>query len=119
MKTKNNSLKIIKPKNKSKIPKALRQQVWLNHMGKKFESKCIILWCSNKITVFNFHVGHNIPESKGGTLNINNLFPICSNCNLSMSNNYTIDEWNILGIKKQNILYKTILYIKYFFKKCF
>ena len=49
---------------------------------------------SNTINVFNFQVGHNIPESKGGTLSLNNLKPICGRCNFSMGNNYTIDEWN-------------------------
>ena len=47
----------------------------------------------NVITVFDFHVGHDIPESKGGTLDINNLKPICARCNLSMSDTYTIQEW--------------------------
>tara|TARA_Y100001958_G_C21233917_1_gene560024 strand:- start:2077 stop:2358 length:282 start_codon:yes stop_codon:yes gene_type:complete len=78
---------------KKKIPKAIRQQCWLNNFGKKYENKCYIPWCKNIINVFNFHVGHDIPESKGGTLDINNLKPICSNCNLSMSDNYTIQEW--------------------------
>ena len=45
-----------------------------------FRKKCKIKWCKNEITVFNFHVGHNIPRSKGGSLNLNNLVPICSNC---------------------------------------
>lgn len=47
--------------------------------------------------VFNFHVGHNIPESKGGDMVLENLRPICQGCNLSMGNNYSIDEWNKLG----------------------
>ena len=81
---------------KQKIPKALREQVWLHYIGKQYETKCPIVWCTNKINVHNFHVGHNIPESKGGTLDIKNLRPICSSCNLSMSDNYTIDEWNAL-----------------------
>ena len=54
-------------------------------------------WCKNKIDVFNFHVGHNIPESKGGATVLENLRPICPSCNLSMGNNYSIDEWNKLG----------------------
>ena len=85
---------------KKSIPKAIRQQVWIYYFGKKFEHSCYIPWCRNKITVFNFHVGHNIPESKGGTLSIQNLRPICSNCNLSMSNNYTITEWIKLSPNK-------------------
>ena len=81
----------------STIPKALRQQVWIQYNGERFRNSCSIKWCKNDITVFYFHVGHNIPRSKGGTLELNNLVPICSNCNLSMSDKYTIDEWNKLG----------------------
>lgn len=37
-------------------------------MDKKFWSsfshKCYINWCTNKINVFDFHVGHDIPEVK-------------------------------------------------------
>ena len=82
---------------KEKIPKALREQVWLTHIGKKYEAKCHVKWCKNKITVFDFQSGHNIPESKGGTTDINNLRPICSRCNSSMNDNYSIDEWEKLS----------------------
>ena len=82
---------------KLKIPKALREQVWLKYINKKYTSKCYINWCKNEIDVFNFHIGHNMPESKGGTLNLDNLRPICARCNLSMSNKYTIDEWQKLS----------------------
>jgi len=78
---------------KKNIPKALRQQVWIKHFGEIFKSKCHIKWCKNIITVFNYECGHNIPESKGGETTIDNLFPICSSCNKSMSDNYTISEW--------------------------
>lgn len=82
---------------KATIPKALREQVWRNYMGKEFEGKCCVSWCTNKITAFQFEVGHNIPESKGGSTTAENLRPICSRCNSSMNNKYTIDEWNTLG----------------------
>ena len=80
-----------------KIPRALREQVWVTYIGRRYENKCHIRWCKNKIDVFNFQVGHNIPESKGGLTILENLRPICARCNLSMSNNYTIDEWQELG----------------------
>ena len=86
------STKLLSSKSQS-IPYALRQQVWLKNIGEKFEGKCITNWCSNKINVFNYECGHNIPKSKGGLLTINNLFPICRQCNSSMGNKYTIDEW--------------------------
>ena len=79
---------------KEKLPKGVREQVWIKSFGKQFESKCFISWCENTINVFDFHVGHNIPRSKGGNNSLENLKPICSRCNTSMGSNYTIDEWN-------------------------
>ena len=55
----------------------------------------------NIMNVFDFHVGHDIPESKGGTLDLENLKPICSRCNQSMSDNYTIQEWIQLTKEKE------------------
>lgn len=82
---------------KKSIPKALKEQVWLQKMGKVFESKCPIVWCENRINSFDFHTGHNIPESKGGKTTIDNLIPICDRCNTSMGDRFTIDDWNKLG----------------------
>jgi 5-methylcytosine-specific restriction endonuclease McrA len=82
---------------KASVPRALREEVWRTYMGKTFEGKCRVTWCSNRINVFDFEVGHNIPESKGGALVLTNLRPICGRCNKSMGNKYTIDEWNTAG----------------------
>ena len=82
---------------KKTIPKAVREQCWISLFGKEFEHSCYISWCSNTINVFDFHVGHDTPESNGGTLDIDNIKPICARCNLSMSNNYTIAQWNIFN----------------------
>jgi 5-methylcytosine-specific restriction endonuclease McrA len=79
---------------KANIPKALREQVWLRRMGHRFDGKCRVTWCRNTISVFDFQCGHNIPESKGGKTTLDNLVPICGRCNISMGNQYTIDEWN-------------------------
>lgn len=95
--------KVKKPYKKQKIPKAVREQVWVFYFGKSFNHKCFVSWCNNTVDVFNFHVGHNKPESKGGKLTIENLRPICSRCNHSMSNNYTIQEWIDIGKKKQKV----------------
>lgn len=82
---------------KAKIPVALREQMWLRDCGPVYEATCTVSWCKNKITVFDFHAGHNIPESKTGGTVLENLAPICSRCNLSMGNRYTISEWCTLG----------------------
>jgi len=79
---------------KAKIPKALREQVWLRHRGQVYEAKCTTDWCQNRMTVFDFQVGHCVPESKGGATTIDNLVPLCSRCNLSMGNQFTTQEWS-------------------------
>lgn len=80
-------------KRKQKIPAAIQEAIWIQKMGRVFEGKCLTTWCPNKITVFDFHSGHDIPESKGGAVSIENLYPICARCNLSMGDRYTFQEW--------------------------
>ena len=87
---------------KSNIPKAIREQCWTKNFGPVFQHSCYINWCDNTINVFDFHVGHDKPESKGGSLSVDNLKPICARCNLSMSNKYTIQQWIQLNGKKQS-----------------
>jgi 5-methylcytosine-specific restriction endonuclease McrA len=82
---------------KAKIPLALREQVWLFYCGERFKRKCLVAWCENIMTVFNFESGHNVPESKGGATQLSNLRPICSKCNKSMGDRYTIDEFSKLS----------------------
>lgn len=80
-------------KRKDTIPVALREAIWLHHIGRQFEGKCKTTWCKNTITVFDFQSGHDQPESKGGPTTFENLVPICARCNLSMGNRYTFAEW--------------------------
>jgi hypothetical protein len=94
----------VKKKAKQKIPVALREQVWIYRMGRSFEGKCPVTWCQNRITVFDFQSGHNIPESRGGPTNLENLIPLCSRCNLSMGDKYTIDEWCQISPEKTVVI---------------
>jgi 5-methylcytosine-specific restriction endonuclease McrA len=89
---------------KKKIPKALKEQVWLKYNGNKFNGVCAVRWCTNIITPFTFETGHNIPESKGGATDIGNLRPICSKCNKSMGDSYTIDEFSQLSRGKPTFM---------------
>jgi hypothetical protein len=79
---------------KKVISKKLREEVWLKHFGKTFSAKCPVQWCTREISVFSFEAGHNIPESKGGNTTIDNLIPICGDCNRSMGDRFTIDEFS-------------------------
>ena len=76
--------------------KKIREQVWIHHNGKMFECKCYVTWCTNKVDVFNFQVGHDTPKALGGSNELLNLKPICQNCNQSMGSRYSITEWNQL-----------------------
>ena len=80
------------------LPASIKQNIWIKFCGTSFNHKCYITWCTTEITTFSFEVGHNIPHSLGGSIDIDNLRPICSKCNKSMGNRYTIDEWNDLLI---------------------
>lgn len=82
---------------KAAIPRALREQVWIVYAGRVYERKCLIPWCQNTMSVFDFHVGHDVPESGGGATDMMNLRPICSRCNLSMADTYTIQQWSALS----------------------
>lgn len=79
---------------RKKIPFGVRENVWKKYNGNKFNAKCYVNFCNQKLTPFNFDVGHNIPHSKGGSDSIDNLRPICRNCNVSMGNAYTIEEYS-------------------------
>ena len=78
-------------KKKSKIPKNVKINVWNTHIDPNIQRhKCL---CCKKsiISITEFHVGHVISENAGGTLEINNLRPICASCNYSMGTTNMID----------------------------
>lgn len=72
-----------KLKRKQNISKSLRNAVWLQRVGKRFEVPCLCCFTQN-ITVFSYHVGHIRAESKKGCTELSNLMPICACCNQSM-----------------------------------
>lgn len=80
-----------KSKKRKNIPKSVKNNLWNKYIGiNKPEAYCIC--CNlNKINIQNFHCGHIIASSKGGSNSIDNLLPICSSCNQSMSDKYMGD----------------------------
>jgi len=84
---------------KTAIPKAIKQLVWNVHIGDTVaKAKC---YCCKSTEIMNvsFHCGHVIPESKGGTLDISNLRPICSLCNSSMGSRHMHEFMKTFGLK--------------------
>jgi ankyrin repeat protein len=69
---------------RKKIPKRIRTLVWNKYVGEDTpRAKCFC--CRDTTISFSaFDCGHVIAESKGGDLTINNLRPVCHECNLAM-----------------------------------
>lgn len=66
------------------IPAALRKQVWNHYIGAPIgETKCPVCRI-NTIDKLGFEAGHVIPECNGGSTTLENLRPICGECNRSM-----------------------------------
>lgn len=76
--------KEIEKKKKQKIPAIIKKLVWNTYIGEDI-GKCKCLCCKKvDITQLNFICGHIISEYNGGKINVENMRPICSSCNLSM-----------------------------------
>ena len=64
------------------ISKALRDEIWFTYIREIIKAKCFC--CErNYINLFNYHSGHIVAHSKGGFTIVENLRPICIECNLS------------------------------------
>ncbi len=73
----------------------LRFQVWEKEFGNATRAKCPLPNCNFILFKHNdasFQCGHIIPKSKGGKKTLENLRPICANCNARMGC-YTWDEY--------------------------
>ena len=72
---------------KIKISSAMRFNIWKKYIGDTIEGECLCCY-KNKITPFTnhntFHAGHIISEKNGGKITIDNLLPICRDCNTNM-----------------------------------
>jgi hypothetical protein len=72
------------PRKKESIPAAIKTLVWNKWVGEKeAESGCYACRVTT-ISMRHFHCGHVVSEKHGGKCTIDNLRPVCANCNLSM-----------------------------------
>ena len=65
------------------LPKSIRIQVWLRHVGEVFTAKCRCCF-QTSMNVFNYHTAHIVSVARGGQEHLDNLLPTCAQCNLSM-----------------------------------
>ncbi len=84
---------------KEKIPSTLRNVVWNQFFQDVAIGKCPC--CKTEpITRGNFVCGHIISEKRGGETNVQNLRPICSQCNSSMGTQNMDDFMKKYGFDK-------------------
>lgn len=82
---------------KEKITQELRMSVWDRHISlTRGEYLCLV--CEkNIITQTNFDCGHIIAEAHGGKTTIENLKPICTECNKKMSTMHMDDYKDMIN----------------------
>lgn len=92
------AVKATKAYHKKPIPKSVRTHVWNRYIGtEKGESPC---YCCgiNRIDKAAFEAGHVVPEVAGGPSTVENLRPICGECNRSMKDTNMKDfAWKHYG----------------------
>jgi len=72
----------VSPK-KASIPKPLRMAVWNRYIGPDARiGSCP--FCKTEIRLENFHCAHDVASADGGLATIDNLYPACAQCNVSM-----------------------------------
>jgi hypothetical protein len=79
-------------------PKYIRELVWKKYNSISLEGKCYS--CGYPVTHSHFEVGHNKALASGGNDDIDNLRPICSDCNKAMGSSMTIEEFKSKHFKK-------------------
>jgi 5-methylcytosine-specific restriction endonuclease McrA len=77
------SSRTTKKKHKDKIPRAVRNAVWVRYFPNSLTGVCVCCKIEG-ITYGNFQAGHVISEHNGGSTTIDNLRPVCALCNTSM-----------------------------------
>jgi len=77
---------------KKKIPHKLKKDSWYKYIGEDILKRNCIVCNINELRNDNFEAGHIISEYNGGVISIDNIIPICSQCNKSMSSR-NVDDY--------------------------
>jgi 5-methylcytosine-specific restriction endonuclease McrA len=75
---------------RKKISASLKRAVWKKYFNNDTEGQCQYASCTNKLrldVINSWHCGHIVSIYNGGTNDLNNIKPICPDCNLAMSSN--------------------------------
>jgi len=83
---------------KNKIPPKIRMCVWYRYFGNKENGECPICNKEIKVGKNGFHCGHITSHANGGNISIDNLRPLCSDCNIDMGKK----NWDVYVKKLSN-----------------
>lgn len=87
---------------KEKIDKRLKEDLWIKYCGAKMQTSACLCCQKHEITIWNFHCGHVVAESKGGKTDIENLRPVCAACNQSMHTTDMVEFMKTHNYPKSN-----------------
>lgn len=75
------------PVKRKNIPNSMREEVWKKEFNNKKTGTCPVKYCNHQISnkKFGFQCGHMESVANGGKDIIDNLKPICADCNAKMS----------------------------------
>ena len=80
-------------KERLSISKELQKQIWEKEYGANTSGKCVIYGCDNILNTNvsnSWQCGHIISHNNGGSTTLDNLRPLCTPCNRTMSDT----NWN-------------------------
>lgn len=86
----------LKEEDERKIDDELRDKVWEKRNGKLKDGKCFC--CQKSLNFKRFECGHIVAWSEGGRTELDNLEPICKNCNVKSQAKNLIEYKNSLNI---------------------
>jgi len=76
-----------KKKKRATITGEMRLAVWEKWVGQRTRAKCFCCWkaCITQLSNYKtFHAGHIISDHNGGETSVDNMLPICRDCNMNM-----------------------------------
>ena len=76
---------------KKSIPKAIKEETWNKWVGETHGIALCYCCRKAKISKSKFVAGHVVAEANGGVISVDNLRPICQDCNSSMMTKHMLD----------------------------